>query len=425
MATFTSYYPGPTINEEFATLTGLRDSIAANAVPYLNGAPPAPGSPPSGVWVTQGWGFVTAAAGPLLELNLSGQDGAAGNTWRVRFRFSTTLLGTLDPGLWLNGTDDPNLGKFDPFELQDLVARTSTSQVVQHLTDLTTILVTSGLCQGVFTLNTGAVRQVPNEGPSANLYHGVTYNAAYDPHPSETTSGFVPMYYDQFYSVGLAGINVSVGNLGYGTAVDATPVVVIQGGSQENNWNNLVDVSLTNLFVNNTSVTNSGDLGGPTPPSEEPAPVDVNVEVFANPGALVPLLDGTTAISELTTVASLVVAAIAGVAASVIGWLTNLGSWLGAATEIEGTLPDLVKDATFLGQASAATVELARIADALEAIQECICGTDTPVETRPLRDVLADASLNLQAVAETRQELHLKTKGIEVQAETGALITGP
>lgn len=409
MAVFKNHYPGPGTPPEFSSLTALRDSIQSNCVPYLTGAPPTGGSPPAGVWVTQGWTTLNTADGPALRHTLSGQDGAAGNTYEQNFRFSTTLLGTLDPGLWWNGTDDPLLGKMDAFEIQDIVARTSLAQLEQFFTDLVGLVLLAGLSQGVFTLNSAAVRQVPNEGPSANLYHGVAQTVAYDPAPSETTSGFVPLYYDQFHATNLTGINVSVGNVGLGTATDATPVVVVQSGSQENSWQNLVDIEQTNIWNNNTTITHNTDLGAPSAPSNEPAAPDIQLEVFTTGNVLPAIVNGTTALTELTTVASLILGAIAGAGSAMIAWLSNLSSWTGAADEIDQCLP-LVED------------HLLRCAVALEAIQAQLTAS-SPVDGSTVYDQVKETKEAMDAVATTRSEIELQAKGVKVVAMGGVIPT--
>jgi len=421
LAVYTQFFPGPSSTEEYFSLTAMRDSIGSNIFLRLDGSPG--GGAPAGTWIHQAWNF-TGGATPRVRWEAVGSDAAAGHTYRAEFRFSTLLLGTLDPSLWFNGTDDPLLGKMDSLGVQDVVSKYGTARVASFYQGLLPNAVNAGLSTG--TPISAFSAQTVTDGPNAGLVYAAKGEHYYDPTTPEFNLGFQQLFYQQTYiaEAPLAGVNISTGQTGIGTAVDATPVVQIQGGSQTTSWNTFTQSIQTNLWQSNTAVTNIGDLGGPTPVANEPTIGDVKIEVFANPGALVAYEAGTGALSGLTTVAGAVLATLAGVYGAVSAFLTNIGSWLGALAEVESCLPSLVTEAAHLQQLSTIASESTRIADALE----CICAqlqASAPPDGTTIHDQLKETREALDAVATTRAEIELQAKGIRVVATGGVIEEAP
>ena len=104
MATYSNNIPS---SGSAASVGGLFTNIRNNV--ELRKTYDPPGGAPSGLWICTQWlsSPTPTSDPPYIEAVLTGQDGIAGDTLRLRFRFDPVLNGTLDPGFVFNGTDDP------------------------------------------------------------------------------------------------------------------------------------------------------------------------------------------------------------------------------------------------------------------------------------------------------------------------------
>lgn len=427
MAIYYVYHPGPSITPEYASADALRAAIASTQTPLFQ-ATSAGGGSPSGDWLHPGWSQ-SGGGQPFLQIEYQGRGAASGHYCRHRYRFSTAVLGTLDPSAWWDGVNDPSVGKWTTLEMLQAVYAYGTQYPGAFHTNLPTVVRSSGLCSGTFNTNTASVRLVPAGSPVAGEIFAVHHDLRYDPSGSEYTSGYYPLFYDQLHlgGSGYANVNVAEGDLGIGNSQSTVPVVVINEGTpQEAGWNSLQQTLTQNIWNSNTFVTNSSDLGGGSD-ATEPAVPDIELEVFTTGNVLPAVVAGTTAITSLTTWPAALLAGIVALGSAAVGWLTNLATWTAAAGAAASNLPLLptlasqaANSAAEIAQDELARLELIRIADALEAIQAQLTAS-SPVDGSTMHDKMEEVRASMDAVATSRSEIDLQSKGIRVQAQGGVL----
>jgi len=429
VTTYDYYYPGGgSSTPEYATAAGLRNAIATNAIPYIASGTIG-GSAPSGKWLAVGWQEAGPAGEPYLQLDYNGADGAAGHFGRVRFRFSTAILGTLDPSAWWNGSSDPTGNKLDPFFLQDRMALLSSAQVQAFHNALPTVVLAAGLCTGEFFGNFTSMVQVPDEGASANLWFGIHHKVEYDPSPSETVSGYFPLYYDVLHGVagGLSGYNVSSAGLAFGEAQQTVPVVTIQSAESSQGWNdlNVTNTSIATSIVKNVfndinTVINVDDLGEPGQTQKEPDAGDVENEVFTTGYAVAIVPAGETALVVGGTFLGWLTRGIIAGGITLYRLLENLPGLWAAISDFTDLIPQLPTATSQQTQSDACCTEMARIADALEGVLVQLKASSPPDEST-MFDKGEEIRASLDAVATSRSEIELQMKGIRVQAVGGVL----
>jgi len=432
VTTYTRWYPGPNDVPEYSTGEGLRAGIAGSApVQHLDGSPG--GSAPAGIWTMVGWQATGPAGSPYLQIDANGSGGAAGHFWRGRFRYSTAMLGTIDPSAWFNGTSDPIAGKLG--SLLDFTVSYALNSSAQraYLIDLLTVLRGSGLCLGTIDTNTGTYLFMPAGAPNGGDVYGIHRTTAYDPAVSEYGTGYNPLRYDRIHlgGTGYANLNLSEGNIGIGTSQSTVPVVVVQEGSQETNWNSLVETNLTQIFNSNTTVTHPDDLGGPDPGANEPAVVDVQVHGFVNAGTLPAIINGTRAVTTVFTLPGLLLSFLGAATVYIIQYGLKLADWLGAANALTQYLPDLPTLDGIEAEGVLDRLEQAKQTTAQERIAtalECVCAqlkASVAEDGSTMHDKAEEIRASMDAVATSRSEIELQMKGIRVQAQGGVLEVPP
>jgi len=421
VTTYTRWYPGPNDVPEYSSGEGLRAAISGSApVQHLDGSPG--GGAPAGIWTMIGWQEAGPAGAPYLQIDANGSGGAAGHFWRGRFRFNAAMLGTVDPSAWFNGTSDPIAGKLG--SLLDFTVSYSLHATGQrdYLLGLLTVIKAAGLCHGTIDTNNGAYLFMPAGAPNGGDVYGIHRTTAYDPSVSEYGSGYNPLRYDRIHlgGSGYANLNLSEGNIGIGTSQSTVPVVVVQEGSQETNWNTMVSNQLTNIFNDNKTVINIDDLGEPGQTHQEPDPQDVKVEVFTTGyvTAVVPVAEQGLVVGG-TLLGWLARGLIAG-SITLYRLLENLPSLWGMISDFTDLLPDLPTASGNDSNAAASTTELERIATALEAILVQTKASN-PADGTTLWDQVFETQEQLEAVATSRSEIELQAKGVKVTAHGGVV----
>ena len=370
-----------------------------------------------------------------------------GNTEDLRLRFAITgaLLGTLDPAFllssdpWSTGwnVDDINFASYD--------AGNGASIFLEGV--LVTIKALAAQAGSLIT-NAATDREFNEDAGSffAGMNGYLTWVVQYDPTATEHADlGFQQVQLiktiqpDDFP----AGPVIIEGGGVAGIAVVNDPTVVIQGGSQTAGWNDLsvgvadIDVSIRESFTENyvNVVTNTGDLGEPGTIVNEPAAPEVQVDVFNVPGALVPFASGgAVAWAELTTLAGIATGAIVSLGSFFHSLIASgFGSTIGVMSTSLGHLSELVpiKNAIVLSETrfldmvtkqTAIALDLERIADELEAIRPLLEQGADPENNPNLFDTISQCCEYLKLVAETRSELTVRAKGVEVDAWTGSIV---
>jgi hypothetical protein len=199
------------------------------------------------------------------------------------------------------------------------------------------------------------------------------------------------------------------------------PQLIFESDQGTQAWNNFVDASVSvwqDFSITSVNiVSNSADLGEVGAPSTEPDPGDVTIQTFASPAVLPALVAGTTPVTALTTLPSQVYAFLALAGSAIQSYLPSLSGLVGFRSTISAN-SERVADAL-----ESLANSLESIATDLSAIRPAILPPDPEAPPEgSLVDQLRTMRDQLQAVAETRNTLRLKTHGVEVQAESGAII---
>lgn len=413
-------YPGP--GQDFVSLTALRDSIAANCVPREVNPP----GLPAGEYIHDSWQWVNGSPGFIRQQVVRV---SAGDIIENRWYVNAVLHGTLDPSLWFNASDNPTKGKVDYFLAQAMEAAVS-GKLVSFI-NLSDALVGHPLLGGG-TLSSFPATFTLTDGDEVGLIFQLRHYYTYDPTPSEFSLGIKQLFYIDHETLSTSGgdVNVSTGGAGIGTAVDATPVVTVEPQSGGASWQDLVDQGGRGPLPVKGIVTHTDDVNPPDDANEAvPTPGEVTDEVFTTGNAVVVYEVGTKAISALGTLRAMITATVAalGTAYGLINkWMPN---WLAAANATAGCLPNIETalenlDTTLATCCDDIVAELQRMATAQEGILEQLKPSDPP-DGSTFRDGVDEYALNAQMVAETRSEIVLKAKGVEVQALGGVIPETP
>lgn len=424
MATYTQYSPGPSATEEYTDLNAAWEDAIFRIFPEFIGSI---GGSPSLTWYPVALSNVGGAQ-PHWAIQYNSTTG--GHLGIVYVRWSATLLGTCDPSVFL-GSDNtvPNtlFSAWTYAELATWISRAGGASVITSIFGAGIAAWIQQASASPGAMAGTASMLVYTDGPRTGGNAGIRTIYTYNPSPSEIVAGVKQLVHARQGAVSDAAdgtINIVSGGSVIGGSVSQVPVIQYESEASAQAWNNFVasttqvwaDFSVTSINI----VTNAGDLGAPSAPATEPDPGDVSVQVFANPGTLPAIIDGVKDVTSITTFPGQVLAAIA-----LVGKLAQ-------------------RIAPVVTEAALRAVEISsapkRIADALEAIQASIeaIATDlshfrtqyapndpeTPI-AGSFYDRMQKQTEQLQAVAETRNEITVKTKGHEWQVQSGAMIEEP
>lgn len=442
LATFLRHYPNNSDpSEGFSSLGALISVIAGNTSLAHLGTQPIQQGEQLGDYLFSAWtgnGTITTEA-PYVQYQ-TGQIGGAGDVVQMRFHFNTALKGTLDPILVYDPSAGVFSGKPDAAHA-DWAQSASASRYQTWINNLSGALQSAQLLDANFTGQTATVF-TGTDGPRTGLPVAYSHKFQYNPTANAFLQGIQGIVANLIYPVsfgGSDGHNV-LGNASVGTnvGVDLTPQVVVQQGSSDQNWTDFT-ASVTNVGVDirETAITNINivttvnDLGAPGAPSNEPAAIDVDAPIFNVDGYIPAAVTTPALVTANTTLPAIFTTGMA-----------TLGHFLATLSSL--AVPQALYDGM---QALANMSELTRIANALEQIDS---NTDSlsadltaialdferlvnllgsppgdPDDDAHILNALTDLSTNLELLAETRQELTLRAKGVEVEAFTGSVFKDP
>lgn len=476
MATFERWWPGSNINGESSVILDIFNQIITE---FTACAPPT-GSMGSGSPSANWWLFgVGAVAGAQPYWQLEWHE-SGGNIFRVNIRYWIGLIGTLDPSFLLAASHawPYNLTTGIPYATGELW-RTRAASTEGVPLDQVWVRIGS-LCASPTALVVGHTAVVYTDGARAGTRAGWNFSATYNPSASELAAGIRQLSAKKtgLYSGADDGtINAVDGAATIGSASNTVPVPVFNGDVAANAWNSWTAItsSVWQLFspTSISIVTNEGDLNVVNHPAAEPAGPVTNI--YNRPGVPTELRSpsGPTVFNAITTLPGKILAllesagwfVVSMIAGGAVGsTLSILGAApaaleLAAGTEvalIAGSevalasafaLPAVVTATTALvtheANSALATYQQSRAATAQNRIAQAIedsGGGLSPEANQALIDLAAAfkpgvdpdfpttmydrlvlTHVMLQAVAETRQELTLRAKGIEVEAMTGSL----
>lgn len=442
MASFIRHYPNNSDpSEGFSSLGALISVIAANTSLAFLGTQPIQQGEQLGDYLMTGWagnGTITTEA-PYVQFTM-GQIGGAADTITMRFHFNTSLKGTLDPIL----VYDPSVGVFSgkpDAAAADFATTTSASRFNTWIKNLSGALFSAQLMDAAFGSESSGVF-TGTDGPRSGLTVAYFHKFQYNPTANAFLQGIQGIVANLLYPVtfgGSDGHNV-LGNASVGTnvGVDLTPQVVVQQGTSDQNWNDFqASVTAIGVDIRETAITNINlvttvnDLGAPGAPSNEPPVIEVDAPIFNIDGYIPAAVTTPALVTANTTLPAIFTTGMA-----------TLGHFLSTLSSL--AVPQALYDGM---QALLNMSELTRIANALEQIDS---NTDSlsadltaialdferlvnllgsppgdPDDDAHILNALTDLSTNIELLAETRQELVLRAKGVEVEAFTGSVFKDP
>lgn len=424
------YLPGPTVAQEYATLEDLRDSIATNVfAQFVKRSAWGVGETSGQPYYAASCGYSANGGQPYLDIAWIATTGPYFHTY---FRFSSALIGMLDPSTWFPGIYFP----MATLPQSDWAAASAHTNLVQNIAYT---VGSSGMCRSPH--NASPVSTTYSWGARAGQRWGMRVIGQYLPNEAEQSGPTPIRKSDWDLLIGASDaddgtINALSNVLALGTSVTNTPQLVAYPGVQEASWGDLgtsvdglapvltdfsdaVETALDQAArkVNHfppDPVTNAADQGNPADLSGIPGSSGSNV--FAAGSALPVLFAAPELVTSLSSVASIAVAGLAGVAATMmtvykfglVQRLKDLADWF---ISPPSNAPQ-VRQAD--AQENNAT-ELGRIADALERIADELC--------RDVGDPLAHPGIvNVTELAsQARSEITLRSHGTLVTASTGVI----
>lgn len=419
MATYTVYRPGPTITEDHDSFDEAYEALLGDTFAEIIGSI---GGSPSLTWYL---GSITSGGGaqPFWALNYFSTTGGHQAVYVIRW--NPVLLGTLDPSIPFGGDHRWPQHVLDiPYSaLSDWITRANIATVQACVgsnwaSAMGQMAASVGACVGT------ATPLAYTDGARTGGRFGFRAIFTYNPSSSEISAGIKQLDATRLGIVTDADdgtLNVASGSAVFGESVSSVPVLTFQGGDSYQAWVDFTanqttiaqDFSVTSINI----VTNNGDLGVPSPPSNEPAPIDVSVQAFGSPGSVPAIIANTLPIGSLTTAISLGFGAIAVLGTVFQRLIPFVDQVVAVGSQIAGA-PNRVANAL---ESLLTAVE--SIATDLSAIRTALLPPDP--DAPPSGSLVArvkELKDAMQAVADTRNTLRLKTHGVEVQAESGALI---
>jgi hypothetical protein len=412
------------VSEQYNTFDAVWEEFAFGIVHEFVGSI---GGSPSKTWYITG-GSQNVGANPFVGITFATVP--AEHTATVAIRFNPALLGTLDPAIPYGvQTEFPQfvLSAMTYAEGQTWISRAGgivawRGSVMPTLATAIMALAAqpSGLAVTVRSFSY-------TDGARAGAALGWAFTATYDPTAAELTAGIRELQVSRYgaWSDVLDGtVNIVSDGGTIGEATLQVPVVVFESTPASQAWTNFVnqqvslyqDFSVTSFQI----ITNEGDLGAVDHPSREPVPPgDTTVEVFASPGVLPAVVAGTLPAIQTTFPGQLLVM-MALASQAIQAGLPVVTAAAAKAIEIANA-PGRIAAAL-----ESLVTSVASIATDLSAIRPAILPPDPEaLPAGSLVDQLKTLRDTVQVAADTRNVLHLKAHGYEVQAESGAVIEDP
>lgn len=432
MANFHKWVPGPDEADEWATTSGLQESIASEMFENLERSNAGFPGASAGNYVANSQSYVANGGLPYFKFTwFNGTDLISS-----RVRFSSALVGMLDPMSWFPGI-------YDGIQSHDQETLESTDQnqgLPNVITSFLAALNNSGLMRS--GLAGGATTIEYSYGERAGEVGGVECVTSYIPNVAEQDDGITRSKSNQIF----LGTDADDGTLGVlyqptqqGANYSQTPQVVTTNQDSGAEWSDLGDAvdQLKPSIDNNTqkvqdlkdatdklsatdradTITHPDDVG-------EPGDLSGNVSigglsVFGSAGAVTELITvpaGWALLSSVPAMASALLATAGTLIATVLstGWLQNLIQGVNAISTLTAPITALNVNVTKVAT-SVDTLEplLERIAESLEAIQgEVVKDPEDPIETPGIINVIELAS-------QARAEIEVQTHGTRFIASTG------
>lgn len=243
------YLPGPTIAEEYTSLQSLGEAIrdrvfAKIAVASLGWGET--GTPP---WVagSSSWTYTANSGQPYLQHTWDDVPGTG--TVQARFRFSSALVGMLDPTSWLTDIYLP-MGLQTRAEWDSLYQRNTGTRYANLINSLSTIMSSSGLCRSPVLSSSVAVF-LHTFGANVGKAYGLSLYGIYNPNSSEQLPPPAgPGIKRGQWSLNLTCIDADDGTISWftnqlniGGPYSSIPQVVTQPGGSDASWQDLADAT--------------------------------------------------------------------------------------------------------------------------------------------------------------------------------------
>lgn len=458
MTTYERWFPGPNEADEFATMPGLKaaftDDVFAKVIrpgAFWPGAPAGNYTP---------WDIVYFSNGGLPYLAVGWKDFATGHHLKLWIRFSSALVGMLDPFTWFPAIYAP-LGTLTQAEWDEVGLHMSSN----WMTEFPVKLYQAGLTRSPIAATRSILAYT--YGARSGEYYGVDWRGTYNPNPAEQGDGITDSHFSAFIlgtdaddgTIGLAQTTAGVGE-----NYSQTPQLVAEQPDQASSWDGLGDATdgvkdeisntlpkfdnikdaldkagITNqpeTVTHATDVGGAGDLAADTPVpgySIFGAPGAASAMASAGPPAIYALSKVPAIITAFCSMAAAVGAGIMSIGLlgamksgfnTLVSALPGIGTIATAVEQITTSLDSLDVTVTNLNdntatqaeQTTAQTIALDRIAVALEAIQGELVGT--------AEDQLNDPGIITvtELASQARSELEVRTHGQHFIASTGTVV---
>jgi len=441
MASVVEWYPGPSSTEEYSTLASLKSAIQTHVLSQMTDGGIRSGLTSSPPYLLDAGSH---AAGSMPYFSYRFEDVETSDYVDKRLRYSSALVGMLDPFSWF-----PDIYAVSGLSWQDWnLNRTSGKGGYDLPSVIASPVNASGLCRSSITTS-HFDRVVYSWGPRAGGTAGVELTQRYTPNAAEQEDGITASRWSAY----ILGDDADDGTLGvtgapsgFGENYSQVPHVIVEGSDAASEWSDVkgdfggikdgiqngITPSIQDLrdrvsklgpLAQRDTVTHPDDVGEPGDSAYVPG-AEPLTPTFTSAAALPAIVTAPTTLLALSSIPAIVTAAMGmlGTAAATVlnlGWLQSsldaLGKLVDISTSADNVATEVQSAATEAGRSADA---LERIADSLEAIQAEVV---RDLDATPPRAGLVNA---VELASQTSTEITMKAKGFEMEASTGSVVEG-